>query len=85
MSIAFIFPGQGSQSPGMLHNLPNLPTVLRTLEEISDVLQADVRDLDSKQNLDSDVSVQLALFTLGVSTAYGLMERGVRPTAVSGL
>ena len=85
MSIAFIFPGQGSQSPGMLHNLPDLPTVPRTLEEISDVLQADVRDLDSEQNLDSDVSVQLALFTAGVSTAYGLMEQGVRPTAVSGL
>jgi malonate decarboxylase epsilon subunit len=85
MSIAFIFPGQGSQSPGMLHNLPILPKVQTTLDEISDVLQADVRGLDSEQNLDSDVSVQLALFAAGVSTALALVEQGVRPTAVSGL
>jgi malonate decarboxylase epsilon subunit len=85
VSVAFIFPGQGSQFPGMLHNLPNLPVVLSTLDEISDVLQADVRELDSDKNLDSDVSVQLALFTAGVSTALALMKQGVRPTAVSGL
>jgi malonate decarboxylase epsilon subunit len=85
MSVAFIFPGQGSQMPGMLHNLPNLPAVMRTLDEISEVLESDVRDLDSEQNLDSDVSVQLTLFATGVSTGLALMEQGVRPTAVAGL
>jgi malonate decarboxylase epsilon subunit len=85
MSVAFIFPGQGSQVPGMLHTLPNLPVVVRTLDEISEVLQYDVRDLDSEPNLDSDVSVQLALFASGVSTGLALMEEGVRPAAVSGL
>ncbi len=85
MSIAFIFPGQGSQSPGMLHNLPSLPKVESTLDEISDVLHADVRDLDGDQNLKSDVSVQLAIFASGVSTARALMNQGFPPAAVSGL
>jgi malonate decarboxylase epsilon subunit len=85
MSIAFIFPGQGSQSPGMLNNLPSLPKVARTLDEISDVLQTDVRQFDSEQSLESDVSVQLALFAAGVSTALALIEQGIRPAAVSGL
>jgi malonate decarboxylase epsilon subunit len=85
MSVAFIFPGQGSQAPGMLHTLPDLPAVARTLDEISDVLHTDVRDLDSEQSLSSDVSVQLALFAAGVSTGLALMEQGLRPTAVSGL
>jgi malonate decarboxylase epsilon subunit len=85
MSIAFIFPGQGSQSPGMLHNLPDLPVVKKTLDEISEVLQAEVRELDSGHNLASDVCVQLALFSAGVSTALGLIEQGIKPIAVSGL
>jgi malonate decarboxylase epsilon subunit len=85
MSVAFTFPGQGSQMPGMLHNLPNLRAVMRTLDEISEVLQSDVRDLDSERNLDSDVSVQLTLFAAGVSTGLALIEQGVRPTAVAGL
>jgi malonate decarboxylase epsilon subunit len=85
MSVAFVFPGQGSQSSGMLHHLLNHPAVVRTLDEISEVLHADVRDLDGQQCLNSDVSVQLALFSAGVATARALMEQDVQPTAVAGL
>jgi malonate decarboxylase epsilon subunit len=69
----------------MLHHLLDHPAVVRTLDEISDVLQADVRDLDSEQRLESDVSVQLALLAAGVATARALMEQDVRPAAASGL
>jgi malonate decarboxylase epsilon subunit len=85
MSVAFVFPGQGSQSPGMLHRLLNHPAVVRTLDEISEVLHTDVRNLDCQQCLNSDVSVQLALFSAGVATARALMEQDVQPTAVAGL
>ena len=85
MSVAFVFPGQGSQSSGMLHLLLNHLAVVRTLDEISEVLHADVRDLDGQQCLNSDVSVQLALFSAGVATARALMEQDVQPTAVAGL
>jgi malonate decarboxylase epsilon subunit len=85
MSIAFLFPGQGSQSPGMLHSLPDHPSVARTLDEASDSLHQDVRDLDSAAALQSTVSVQLALLTAGVATARALGEEGIEAEAVAGL
>src|ERR1700722_2433728 len=85
MSVAFIFPGQGSQTPGMLHHLLDHPVVARTLDEISAALHSDVRNLDSEQCLESDVSVQIALLAAGVATARALMEQGVQPVAVAGL
>jgi malonate decarboxylase epsilon subunit len=69
----------------MLHRLLNHPAVGATLDEISEVLHADVRNLDCQQCLNSDVSVQLALFSAGVATARALMEQDVQPTAVAGL
>ena len=85
MSVAFIFPGQGSQFPGMLHHLLDHPAVIRTLDEISEVLHSELRNLDSEQGLKSDISVQLALLAAGVATARALMEQHVYPAAVSGL
>jgi malonate decarboxylase epsilon subunit len=85
MSVAFIFPGQGSQSPGMLHHLLGHPAVVHTLDEISEVLHSDIRGLDSEQGLKSDVSVQLTLLAAGIATARALMEQDVRPAAASGL
>jgi malonate decarboxylase epsilon subunit len=85
MSVAFLFPGQGSQVPGMLHNLPDHPAVARTLDEVSESLHADVRELDSAEALQSTVSVQLALLASGVAVARALFEEGVNPEAVAGL
>jgi len=85
MSVAFIFPGQGSQSPGMLHHLLDHPAVVRTVDEISEVLHSDVRNLDSELGLKSDVSVQLTLLAAGIATARALMEQDVRPAAAAGL
>jgi malonate decarboxylase epsilon subunit len=85
MSIAFLFPGQGSQMPGMLHALPDHPAITRTLDEVSDYLNSDIRELDSEEALRSSVSVQLALLACGVSMARALSEEGVEPEAVAGL
>jgi malonate decarboxylase epsilon subunit len=85
MSVAFLFPGQGSQVPGMLHNLPDHPAVARTLDEVGESLHADVRELDSAEALQSTVSVQLALLASGVAVARALLEEGVKPVAVAGL
>jgi malonate decarboxylase epsilon subunit len=85
MSVAFLFPGQGSQVPGMLHNLPEHAAVARTLDEVSRILGADVRGLDSAEALQSAVSVQLAMLTSGVAVARALFEEGVKPEAVAGL
>jgi len=85
MTIAFLFPGQGSQSPGMLHQLLDHPEVDRTLDEVSAVLGSDVRGLDSEEALESSVSVQLALLASGVATARALIEKGAEPSVVCGL
>ena len=85
MSIAFIFPGQGSQFPGMLHQLLDHPAVVRTLDEISEDLQSDVRTIDTERGLEFTVDVQIALLAAGVATARALMEQEIEPVAVSGL
>ena len=35
MTVAFLFPGQGSQSAGLLHHLPQHAEVARTIHEAS--------------------------------------------------
>ena len=85
MSIAVIFPGQGSQTEGMLHQLPDHPAVRQTLEEASATLGYDVLTLDTPDALRSTVSVQLALLTAGVAAARALEAEGVIPEAVAGL
>jgi malonate decarboxylase epsilon subunit len=85
MGIAFLFPGQGSQIPGMLHTLPDHPVIRKTLDEVSQILGSHVQDLDSASALESTVSVQLALLSAGVATARALVAEGVEPEAVAGL
>jgi malonate decarboxylase epsilon subunit len=85
MSIAFLFPGQGSQSAGMLHQLVDHPVVERTLDEVSSVLRSDVRGFDTDEALASSVPVQLALLAAGVATARALIEEGAQPSVVCGL
>jgi len=85
MSIAFLFPGQGPQFPGMLHQLLDHSEIKRTLDEVSSVLRTDVRELDSEKALESGISVQLALLTAGVATARVLIEKGAEPAVVCGL
>ncbi|BBE08798.1 malonyl coa-[acyl-carrier-protein] transacylase(acyl-carrier-protein) S-malonyltransferase [Mycoavidus cysteinexigens] len=45
MKCAFVFPGQGSQSVGMLGTLADWPVVRETLQEASDTLQQDMGKL----------------------------------------
>lgn len=84
MSVAFLFPGQGSQHPNMLHELPNHPEVKRTIEEASKVLGRDALKLDSKESLQSTVSVQLSLLISGIAIARLLKSYGAMPDIVAG-
>jgi malonate decarboxylase epsilon subunit len=85
MKVAFLFPGQGSQEPGMLHRLISHRAAEEVLQEMSQTLGFDVRVTDSENALKSTISTQLALLASGVATARVLIQSGVRPIAVAGL
>jgi malonate decarboxylase epsilon subunit len=85
MTTAFLFPGQGSQSPGMLHHLPQHSEVTRTIHEASGVLGFDVESLDTAEALNSTAAVQIALLIAGVATARALVAERVQPAVVAGM
>ena len=84
MSVAFLFPGQGSQRPGMLHDLPDHPASHETIAQANEVLDRDVLTLDTPEALASTVAVQLALLIAGTATAHVLIEEGGRADFVAG-
>lgn len=85
MSVLFTFPGQGSQSPGMLARLPAHPEVERTLAQTRAALGFDPRTLDSEEALGSTVAVQLSLLIAGVAMARALAAEGCAPDMVAGM
>jgi malonate decarboxylase epsilon subunit len=85
MTVAFLFPGQGAQSAGLLRQLPRHAEVRRTLQEASAVFGLDIAALDSAQALESTSAVQPALLLAGVATARALISEGAQPAAVAGM
>src|SRR5476651_740436 len=85
MKTAFLFPGQGSQQPGMLHMLPiQHPVVAEVFEEAGLVLNRSVYSLDGVKALTSTINVQLCLLIAGVITARRLMTKGIKTDFVAG-
>ena len=85
MSVAYLFPGQGAQSPGFLHRLPEHPAVTHTLEEASAVLGSDVRMLDTAAALQSTANVQLSVLIAAAAVSRALTQEGIQVAAVAGL
>ena len=85
MEVAFLFPGQGSQEPGMLHDLTPGQGTETVLREMSGTLGFDVLSLDTAGALESTIGVQLSLLASGVATARHLLSRGMRPSVVAGM
>ena len=85
---AFVFPGQGSQSVGMLDGWGDHPVVLETLKEASDALGEDVAKLikeGPKEALALTTNTQPVMLVAAVA-AYRvwMSETGVAPAAVAG-
>jgi [acyl-carrier-protein] S-malonyltransferase len=70
MSLAFVFPGQGSQSVGMMAPFESLPAVRRTFDEAGDTIGVDLWALvgnGPEQELNQTVNTQPAMLTAGVA------------------
>lgn len=85
MTLALLFPGQGAQSAGFLHKLPQHDAVRTTLDEASAALGLDVLTLDSDDALRSTVAVQIGLTVAGVAVARALAHEGLVPQFSAGL
>src|SRR5690348_5235954 len=88
MAFAFVFPGQGSQSVGMLASLSAARVVRSTFEEASGVLGYDLWRLiqeDPRERLDSTECTQPAMLAAGIALWRLWRERGGGdPAVVSG-
>ena len=85
---AFVFPGQGSQSVGMLDGWGAHPVVAQTLQEASDALGEDLAKLiqqGPKEALALTTNTQPVMLVAAVA-AYRvwMAEVGVKPDAVAG-
>ena len=70
MTFAFVFPGQGSQSVGMLNTIAQRPEVRSTLQEASDALGEDVTKLIAEgpaEALSLTTNTQPVMLTAGVA------------------
>lgn len=88
MAFAIVFPGQGSQSVGMMAAYGDSPIVRATFSEASDSLGRDLWQLASDgpaEALSQTVNTQPLMLTAGVAVYRLWLERGgAIPTVVAG-
>jgi [acyl-carrier-protein] S-malonyltransferase len=89
MSLAFVFPGQGSQSIGMLNGLAQaFPLVQETFAEASQALGYDLWQVVTEgpeEKLNSTDVTQPAMLAAGVATwRVWLAQGGARPAMMAG-
>jgi [acyl-carrier-protein] S-malonyltransferase len=85
---AFLFPGQGSQSVGMLDAWGDHPSVVQTLGEASDSLSEDIGKListGSKEELSLTTNTQPVMLVAGVAAfRVWKSEGGAQPAVMAG-
>ena len=88
MTFAFVFPGQGSQSVGMLNTIAQRPEVRATLQEASDALGEDVAKLIADgpaEALSLTTNTQPVMLTAGVAFYRAwLASGGAAPKVMAG-
>jgi len=85
---AFVFPGQGSQSRGMMNGFIDFPAVRNTFAEASDVLKQNLWELveqGSDADLNATVNTQPIMLTAGVAVYRAWQSRdGAAPAIMAG-
>jgi [acyl-carrier-protein] S-malonyltransferase len=88
MKFAFVFPGQGSQSVGMMNGYTDLPIVQETFQEASDILKQDFWSMVNTgpaDDLNLTINTQPLMLTAGVAVyrAWTSLEGG-KPAFLAG-
>ncbi|BCK87586.1 malonyl CoA-acyl carrier protein transacylase [Sideroxyarcus emersonii] len=85
---AFVFPGQGSQSRGMMNGYADFAAVRDTFVEASDVLKQDLWQLvaeGSDADLNATVNTQPVMLTAGVAVYRAWQsQNGAKPAIMAG-
>ena len=85
---AFVFPGQGSQSRGMMNGYADFAAVRDTFTEASDVLKQDLWQLvaeGSDADLNATVNTQPIMLTAGVAVYRAWQsQNGAKPAIMAG-
>ncbi len=85
---AFVFPGQGSQSRGMMNGYADFPAVRNTFTEASDILHQDLWQLveeGSDAELGATVNTQPVMLTAGIAVYRAWQSRhGAAPAVMAG-
>jgi [acyl-carrier-protein] S-malonyltransferase len=85
---AFVFPGQGSQSRGMMNSYADFTAVRDTFTEASDVLKQDIWQLveeGSDTDLSATVNTQPLMLTAGVAVYRAWQfQKGANPAMMAG-
>ncbi len=79
MKLAFVFPGQGSQSVGMMQGFEALPVVRKTFEEAGDILKLDLWQMVSAgpvEVINQTINTQPVMLTAGVAVYRAWQEMG---------
>ncbi|OFZ98800.1 MAG: [acyl-carrier-protein] S-malonyltransferase [Betaproteobacteria bacterium RIFCSPLOWO2_02_FULL_62_17] len=88
MKLAMVFPGQGSQTVGMMNAYGDLPEIRQTISEASDILGQDIGRLIAEGpagELNRTVNTQPVMVTAGVAVYRAwLALGGARPDMVAG-
>ena len=85
--IAFFFPGQGSQSVGMMTGFADNPVIKQTFTEASDILKTDFWAMATEPNelLNLTQNTQPLMLIAGVATARAYVEAGgAKPSIFAG-
>jgi [acyl-carrier-protein] S-malonyltransferase len=85
MKFAFVFPGQGSQTIGMLNGFGDNPVVRDTLDEASDAIGVDLGKLIAegpKEELDLTTNTQPVMLAAAVATWRAWLAAGGKMPAV---
>ena len=92
MTVAWVFPGQGSQKIGMANKIVNLPNAIDRFNYASEVFKRNLFEIceqqSDKKNLSDDLNntknTQICLFLVESVLLDSLKEKGFKPTFISG-